>query len=322
MLPTEGRNPRSRRLDQLSTAEVVKLVLDEDRRALAAARRQAPAIARVATLVARALREGGDLVLLGAGSSGRLAVLEAAECPPTFGTDPRRVRAVIAGGKPSVFLAREGSEDREDRGRREGERLKAGDVLIGISASGVTRFVRAALAAARARRAETVLISAAPVEHPRRAADVCLQIDTGSEVLTGSTRLKAGSVTKAVLNAITTGAMVQLGKVYQNLMVDVQPSSAKLVDRRRRIVAAATGLPTEAAAGLLRRAHGEVKTAIVMGRLGLTAQAARGRLAEAEGFLRRALGEDLTLRRRRSRAGFGTSRCSPARSRPRTRPRS
>ncbi|HXY39879.1 MAG TPA: N-acetylmuramic acid 6-phosphate etherase [Vicinamibacteria bacterium] len=288
-LATEGRNPRSRGLDTLPTERVVALLLDEDRRALVAASRASAKVARAARLAADTLAKGGDLVFLGAGTSGRLGVLEAAECPPTFGIPPRRIRAVMAGGGDAVFLGREGAEDDEPAGRAEGERLRAQDLLIGITASGVTPFVRGALSGARSRGARTVLLTCAAGRLPP-VADVMVAVPTGPEVLTGSTRLKAGSATKAVLNAITTAAMVRLGKVHENLMVDVQPTSAKLVDRSRRIVAAAAGVGAEQAADLLAAAGGEVKTAVVMGRLGLEAEAARARLRRSRGRLRQALG--------------------------------
>ncbi len=289
-LLTESRNPRSRRLDALSTEQAVALLLDEDRRAIVAAARARRAVARAARLAADVLAAGGDVVLLGAGTSGRLAVLEAAECPPTFGTDPRRVRAVMAGGRASVFASREGAEDREDLGREEGGRLGARDLLVGVSASSVTPFVRGALAAARERGARSVLVTCAPGPGLARLADVVIAVRSGPEVLTGSTRLKAGSATKAVLNAISTAAMVRLGKAYENLMVDLRPTSAKLVDRTRRIVAAATGQGDAASARLLEASAGEVKTAIVMSKLGVSAEQARVRLSKAQGHVRKALG--------------------------------
>ena len=288
-LLTEGRNPRSRRLDTFSTERVVALLLDEDRRALIAARQQKPAVVRAVEAFVAAWEEGGRIVLLGAGTSGRLAVLEAAECPPTFGTDPARIQAVMAGGKGAVFEAVEGAEDREDDGRREGRRLGKRDLLVGISASSVTPFVRGALAAARARGARTALLTCAPARGLGALADVVVAIPSGPEVLTGSTRLKAASATKAALNAITTAAMVRLGKVYENLMVDLRPSSAKLKDRSVRIVSAAAAVSTRQAARLLAATDGEVKTAIVVGRLGLPPEQARGRLAKADGHVRRAL---------------------------------
>jgi N-acetylmuramic acid 6-phosphate etherase len=286
---TESRNPRSQRLDTLPTRQVVALLLDEDRRAVTAAARQAGAISRAAVRTARALEAGGRVVFIGAGTSGRLGVLEAAECPPTFGTASGQIRGVMAGGEDAVFRPLEGAEDREDNGRREASELKPPDLLIGISASSVTPFVRGALAAARENHVETVLVTCAPGPGLGRLADTVVAIATGPEVLTGSTRLKAGSATKAALNAITTAAMVRLGKVYENLMVDLRPGSAKLQDRARRIVAAAGGVDRDEAERLLSLAGGEVKTAIVMGRRGVSAEAARARLAAAKGHVRRAL---------------------------------
>jgi N-acetylmuramic acid 6-phosphate etherase len=288
-LLTERRNPRSRGLDKMSTARVVSLLLEEDRRAITATMRQSRAISRAAERAARALEAGGSVVFLGAGTSGRMGVLEAAECPPTFGLDPDRVRAVMAGGEGAVFRAVEGAEDNEEDGRRQVLALKPPDLLIGISASSVTPFVRGALAAARQNGVGTVLVTCAPGSALSRLADTVVAIASGPEVLTGSTRLKAGSATKAALNAITTAAMVRLGKAYDNLMVDLRRNSAKLEDRAQRIVAAAGGIAPDEAERLMSRAGGEVKTAIVMARRGVSAEAARERLAAAKGHVRRAL---------------------------------
>jgi N-acetylmuramic acid 6-phosphate etherase len=298
-LPTEQRNPRSRRLDTLPIEAVVWLLLDEDRRALAAAAREARDVARAARLCADSLARGRDVVFAGAGTSGRMGVLEAAECPPTFGVGPKRIRASMAGGRRSVFRSREGAEDDAAAGRREGRRLRRGDVLVGISASSVTPYVRGALSAARGRGAATVLVTCAPGPGLRRLADVVVAVATGPEVLTGSTRLKAGSATKAVLNAITTAAMVRLGKAYGNLMVDLRRTSAKLVDRARRIVVAASGVPPAQADRLLGQARGEAKTAIVMAVLGIDAKAARRRIAAASGHVRGALTRRIRLTPRR-----------------------
>jgi N-acetylmuramic acid 6-phosphate etherase len=299
-LLTEGRNPRSQRLDVLPTPKVVRLLLDEDRRALLAASRATSAIARAADAVAQSLENAGRVVFLGAGTSGRLGVLEAAECPPTFGTRPDQIRGVMAGGRACVFGSREGAEDREDHGRREGQRLRAGDILVGISASGVTPFVRGALRAAEARGARTVLLTCVPGRGLGKAAHIVIAIPTGPEVLTGSTRLKAGSATKAALNALTTAAMVRLGKAYENLMVDLKPASAKLQDRARRVVAAGARVSPTEAARLLAESGGEVKTAIVAGRLEISPERARRRLRAAGGHVRRALGAKPALRPRRS----------------------
>ena len=254
-----------------------------------AAARQAPAVTHAAILAAKTLESGRRIHFIGAGTSGRLGVLEAAECPPTFGSDPDRIRGVMAGGEGAVFRAVEGAEDREDDGRREGSLVDAGDLLIGISASSVTPFVRGALSAAREGAARTVLVTCAPGRGLRGLADVVIAIPTGPEVLTGSTRLKAGSATKAVLNAITTAAMVRLGKAFENLMVDLRPTNAKLRDRARRIVADAGGVARADAERLLEAAGGEVKTAIVMARTGATPDEARARLRRASGHVRGAL---------------------------------
>jgi N-acetylmuramic acid 6-phosphate etherase len=288
-LPTEARHPGSRDLDRLPADEAVALLLAEDRRGIEAALRQREGIARAAEWLAEALAGGGSVLFAGAGTSGRLGVLEAAECPPTFGTDPERIRAVIAGGPEAVFAAREGAEDREDEGRRAAAGLGRGDLLIALSASSVTPYPRGALLEARERGARTVLLTCAGPAGLSGLADLVLALETGPEVLTGSTRLKAGSATKAALNAITTAAMVRLGKVFENWMVDLRPGSAKLRDRSLRIVAEAGGVPRERAEKLLAEAGGEVKTALVMARLGVGPEDARRRLAATGGAVRRAL---------------------------------
>jgi N-acetylmuramic acid 6-phosphate etherase len=241
------------------------------------------------------------VVFLGAGTSGRLGVLEAAECPPTFGVETDAIRGVMAGGEDAVFRAKEGAEDRDDEGRAEAEHLRRGDLLVGITASGVTPYVRGALQTARARGVRTVLVTCAPRPGLRAMADVVVAIATGPEVLTGSTRLKAASATKAALNAITTAAMVRLGKTYGNLMVDMKPTNAKLRDRARRIVMAAGEVGVDEAARLLVEAGGEAKTAIVMARLEVSAPEARDRLATAGGHVRAAVSPVRAKRRRPGR---------------------
>lgn len=289
-LPTEARHPASRDLDVRTPEEIVRLLVEEDRRGVGAVLDHAPELARAAGWLAETLESGGRVVLAGAGTSGRLAVLEAAECPPTFGTSPEQIEAVIAGGPEAVFAAREGAEDREEDGRTAAEGLREGDLLVGVSASSVTPFVRGALAAAREHGARTVLLTCAAASRELAdRVDLMIALDTGPEILTGSTRLKAGSATKAALNAITTAAMVRVGKVYENLMVDLRPGSAKLRDRAVRITAAAAEVSSEEAAALLQAAGGEVKTAIVMARSGLTAESARERIRGAGGSVRRAL---------------------------------
>ena len=298
-LATEQANPRSRRLDRLGIARVVALMQSEDRRVLAALRAGRPAIVAAAEVFAATFQSGGTCFLFGAGTSGRLAVLEAAELPPTFGTDPKRVRAIIAGGRPAVFRAREGAEDRDDEGIRAAGRMRPGDLAIGVSASSVTPFVRGALERARQRGARTVLVTASRSPTVEKAAEILVRLDTGPEVVAGSTRLKAATATKLALNQITTSAFASSGKIYGPWMVDLRAGSAKLKDRALRIVATAAGTTPRRARALLARAGGEVKTAIVMGRMGIGAARARERLAEAGGDLRAALSE--TIRPRRSR---------------------
>jgi N-acetylmuramic acid 6-phosphate etherase len=291
-LPTEARHPSSRELDRMATGEIVALLLDEDRHGLEAARRQSASIAEVADAVAAALAGGGSVLFAGAGTSGRLGILEAAEIPPTFGVSPENVRAAMAGGDGAVFRAQEGAEDREEDGRAAARALGAGDLLIAVSASSVTAFARGALIEARARGARTVLVTCAGREQAEAAgeiADHVVALETGPEILTGSTRLKAGSATKAALNAITTAAMVRLGKTFENLMVDLRPGSAKLRDRARRILAETAGLTPAEAERLAAAASGELKTAIVMARLAIGAEDARRRLEAAGGHVWRAL---------------------------------
>lgn len=288
-LLTEGRHPRSTELDGLSSPDIVSLLLKEDRAGIEAALAQREKIAQAAEWVAEILEAGGDLIFAGAGTSGRLGILEAAECPPTFGTDPERIRAVMAGGQMAVFEPQEGAEDRYDDGRDAVQNLGSGDLLVGLSASSVTPYARGALAQARQKGARTMLVTCAGSEGLEDQADLVIALETGPEILTGSTRLKAGSATKAVLNAITTAAMVHLGKVYENLMVDLRPGSAKLRARAARIVESAGQVTREEAERLIRAAEGEVKTAIVMARCQIPASEARERLSAASGHVRQAL---------------------------------
>ena len=288
-LATEAANPRSERLDRLGVARVVALMQAEDRRVFAALESARPAIVRAAQAFAETMRSGGNCYLFGAGTSGRLAVLEAAELPPTFGTDPGRVRAVIAGGRNAVFRAREGAEDRAEEGALEAARVRPGDLVIGVSASSVTPFVRGALDTARRGGTRTVLLTASGSKGLTGMADVVIVLKVGPEVVAGSTRLKAGTATKLALNQITTSAFASSGKVFGPWMVDLRAGSAKLKDRALRIVAAATEASPRRARALLARAGGEVKTAIVMGRTGENAARAREKLAAAKGDLRAAL---------------------------------
>lgn len=288
-LPTEQPHPRSRALDRLSPLDLVRLMHREDLRAVRAVGRQLPQIARATRVIAQALRRGGRLIFVGAGTSGRLGVLEAAECPPTFHTEPSLVQAIIAGGNRAVFRSREGAEDRRSDARAAiRRRVRHGDVVVGVSASGVTPFVDEALRTARGRHASTILITC----HPRTTipAHVRIALSVGPELLTGSTRLKAGTATKLVLNMLTLGAMAQWGKVHGNLMVDVRPTSRKLRARAVRIIQTASRCSEQTAAASLRSARGRVPVAILIAARGLTYAQALRRLAHANGSLQKALG--------------------------------
>ena len=280
-LLTERANRASRELDRLSPLRIARLMNREDRRAVAAAGRAAPRIAEAVALVTRSLGSGGRLFFVGAGTSGRLGVLEAAECPPTFGTPPRLVQAIMAGGRRAVFRSREGAEDDAAAGARiVRARVRAGDVVVGVSASGVTPFVRAALAASAARGARTILVACNPrLARPPRT-DVVITAAPGPEVLAGSTRLKAGTATKLVLNTLTTASMAQLGKLHGNRMVDLEPRSRKLRDRAVRLVME-LGRVSRARARRLFAIGGNVRVAVVMARTGRSATAARRALTDA-----------------------------------------
>jgi len=287
---TEQRNPRSERIDQLSTLEIVDLINAEDRTVPAAVGQEREAVARAIDLVVDSLRRGGRLFYVGAGTSGRLGVLDASEMPPTYGTDPALVQGIIAGGAETLIRSREGAEDdREQAVLDIDERaVGANDFVLGIATSGTTPYVHAALDRARARGARTgFLLCTEPAPALRTTHDVVIAPLVGPEVITGSTRMKAGTATKLVLNTITTAAMVRIGKVWGNLMVDLQVTAEKLQDRAERIVMETLGLPRAEAVHLLNAAGGHVKTALVMGRLQVDADTARARLDAAGGVIAR-----------------------------------
>lgn len=290
-LPTEQPNPRTRNIDRRSTLDVVRLINEEDRRVAIAVAKVSRELARGVDAVAAALAGGGSVLFLGAGTSGRLAVLEAAECPPTFNTSRRQVMAEIAGGRRSVFKAKEGAEDRPSLGRRAVSKIRRGDAVVGIAASGVTPFVRAALSDAARRGAATILVTSNGRPHGVRA-DIVIAPDVGPEVVTGSTRLKSGTAAKLVLNALTTAAMIKIGKVYDHWMVDLKPTSRKLRLRGERIVADLGRVPPARARALFRASGGRAKVAVLMARQDLPAKEADRLLACAGGSLRRALLED------------------------------
>jgi N-acetylmuramic acid 6-phosphate etherase len=291
---TEQRNPRTTGIDVASTLEIVDLMNAEDRTVADAVRGQREQIARAIDLVVAALRAGGGLVYVGAGTSGRLGVLDAAECPPTFGTPPEMVRGIIAGGREAMFRSQEGAEDAAAAGAAAMDEagISARDLVLGIAASGTTPFVRAALDRARARGARTVLLSCSePPPEVAGPCDVAITVRTGPEVLTGSTRLKAGTATKLVLNTITTGAMIRLGKCYGNLMVDLMAWSEKLRDRGERIVMETCGVGREAARRAIEEARNSVKLAIVMLKRGVDRETAERLLGTAGGVIRHVIGD-------------------------------
>jgi N-acetylmuramic acid 6-phosphate etherase len=290
-LLTEQRLAESMTLDRMTSLEAVMLMNAQDRVAVEAVARIASDVARAVDLVVERLKRNGRLLYFGAGTSGRLGVLDASECPPTFRTDPCTVQGVIAGGEKAMFVAQEGAEDSAEQGAYEVDAREVGpdDVVCGIAAGGTTPFVHGALRRARERGAATLFLTCVAPFESEPVVDVVLRPLVGPEVLTGSTRLKAGTATKLVLNQITTVSMVRLGKCYENLMVDLRATNIKLWDRGVRIVGTLTGLDRERALDLLKRADGHVKVAIVMHRRQVDASEARRMLESAEGHLRRAI---------------------------------
>ncbi|HEV8606973.1 MAG TPA: N-acetylmuramic acid 6-phosphate etherase [Tepidisphaeraceae bacterium] len=290
-LLTEQRLPESMKLDAMPIADAMTLVLEQDRRAVEAVASQKQAIVRAVEIVSSSLRSGGRLIYVGAGTSGRLGVLDAAECPPTFRTEPDMVQGIIAGGDAAMFRAQEGAEDSEDGGANavDEKSISGRDVILGIAAGGTTPFVHGALRRARDRGAKTIFLTCIAPFPDEPEVDLVIRPLTGPEIVTGSTRLKAGTATKLVLNAITTLTMVQLGKVYENLMIDLKATNSKLRDRAARIVATLTDLPREEAFTLIDKAAGHVKVAVVMVKRGVSADEARSILAKAGGRLRAAI---------------------------------
>lgn len=290
-LLTELRNPDSMNLDALSAEEAVAVMNKHDAIACEAVAKIRSEVAKAVELVAGQLAKGGRLIYFGAGTSGRLGVLDASECPPTFRTDPRMVEGVIAGGMEAMFRAKEGAEDSAEGGAKDVDDREVGanDVVMGIASGGTTPYVWGALIRGKERGAKTIFLSCVQAVPNEPSVDVVLRPLTGPEVLTGSTRMKAGTATKLILNQITTLAMVRLGKVYENLMVDLKASNIKLVDRSTRIIQMITGVERDAAAKLLEASGGHVKLAIVMQKLSVDAATAKLKLAAANGRLRDAI---------------------------------
>jgi N-acetylmuramic acid 6-phosphate etherase len=299
-LPTEAINPSTLAIDKLPADEVIELMINEDRKMLAAVQKEKARIAMGADLIAAALRKGGRVVFVGAGTSGRLGVLESAEMPPTFSTEPTVVQAIMAGGQGAILRAKEGVEDNYEEGARAINRLRPTkkDVVIGVSASGMTQFVRGALTRARKAGARIIFVTCDPGTELQTFVDLTIAPGVGPEIIAGSTRLKAGTATKLVLNMLTTTAMIRVGKTYGNLMVDVQTTSEKLKDRARRIVNIVTGLDYDEADKVLRKASWNVKAAIVMQKTGLPYTKALAKLRRSHDSMREAIGEDVEPRLR------------------------
>ena len=296
---TERRNPRTAAIDVASSLEIVELLNDEDSRVPGAVRAAREEIARTVELAVAAFRSGGRLIYVGAGTSGRLGVLDASECPPTFGTPPEMVVGVIAGGTAALTRSQEGAEDDVVAGARamDEQRVTEKDLVVGIAASGTTPYVRASLIRAQELGAATVLLTCAePPADLEKTCNVVIAVPVGPEALTGSTRMKAGTATKLVLNTLTTAAMVRLGKAYGNLMVDLMALSAKLHDRGERIVMEVAGVDRPAARSAIDQAKGSVKTAIVMSRRGISAGAAAELLEKAGGSVRAVVGDPPPVR--------------------------
>jgi len=290
---TELRNPASRNLDRMTALQIVRLMNREDRKVAAAVGRELPTIARAVDAIVARMQTGGRLIYVGAGSSGRIAVVDASECSPTFGTSPGLVRALIAGGKKAMTKPVEGAEDSRSNAVRDLKRLKpkAADTVVGIAASGSTPYVVAAVAFAKKRKALTIGISSNRNSLLGKTAAIAITLRVGPEVLTGSTRLKAGTAQKMVLNMLSTAVMVRLGHGYDNLMIDLVLTNQKLRHRVKRILMESSGKDVSAVEHALRQSEHNLRLALIMLKRGLTAQKAKRQLAAAQGDLRRALGE-------------------------------
>lgn len=290
-LTTEKRNPRTMGIDVAPLDEALRLLHEEDQRAVDAVTPELPYVAQAVTIVEDAFRAGGRLFYAGAGTSGRLGVLDAAECPPTFGTPPEMVQGLIAGGREAMFEAQEGAEDHESNGAEaiDAAGVTPQDVVCGIAASRRTPYVVGAVARAREIGARTLFVTCNPRSQFALDVDVAICPDVGPEPIMGSTRMKSGTATKLVLNMISTATMIRLGKVYENMMVDLQMTNLKLVERSKKIVMTVTGVDYDAAAEALEAAGGHVKTALVMLLADVDADAARQRIERADGFVRHAV---------------------------------
>lgn len=290
-LVTEARNPASEQIDNKSTLEILKIINQEDQKVPKVVEGEIPYIAQAVDLLVEVFKKGGRLFYIGAGTSGRLGVLDAAECPPTFGTDPEMVQGIIAGGEKALVRAQEGLEDRAELGAK--DLLQRGvtknDVVCGVAASYRTPYVLGAIRKAREIGAKTIYVTCNPRSEIKVEVDIAICPVVGPEVVMGSTRMKAGTATKLVLNMLTTASMIRLGKVYGNMMVDLMMTSRKLEERSKRVVMMVTGVDYDRAAAVLKEAKGHVKTALVMILAGISAEEAKKRLQESDGFVRKAI---------------------------------
>lgn len=290
-LVTESRNSASEAIDTLSTLEMLKVINDEDKKVALAVEQTLPAIAQAVDVIAAAFSQGGRLIYIGAGTSGRLGILDASECPPTYGSAPEQVVGLIAGGHRAILKAVENAEDNVEMGADDLKAINflAKDVLVGIAASGRTPYVLGAMAYARSVGATVACISCNPQSPMTTAADIVITPVVGAEVVTGSSRMKAGTAQKLVLNMLTTGAMIRIGKIYGNLMVDVEATNAKLVERQKRIVMQATDCDRKQAEAALDACAGHCKTAIVMILTGVDSNIAKDLLQQNKGYIRPAI---------------------------------
>ncbi|UJF14684.1 N-acetylmuramic acid 6-phosphate etherase [Jeotgalibaca sp. MA1X17-3] len=290
-LETEQQNQKSLKIDRVSTKEMLEMMNDEDLTVSKSVRKEIPTISKIVDLVYTSLENGGRLFYIGAGTSGRLGVLDASECPPTFGVSYELVQGLIAGGEKAILKAQEGVEDQPEEGKKDliSRNLTSKDVVIGIAASGRTPYVTGALNYAKEIGASSASISCVSKAKISEAADIALEIITGPEIITGSTRLKAGTAQKMILNMITTSVMIKLGKVYQNYMVDLQPTNKKLVSRAQEMIRDITGVDQSKAIELYEAANGHVKTAIMMELGGFSADCARKQLELNKGHISRAI---------------------------------
>lgn len=289
-LDTEQRNPNTKSIDLAGPKEIVRLINEEDKTVAEQVGKKTDEIAKAIAITTSALQEGGRLIYAGAGTSGRLGVLDAAECPPTFGTDPEQIIGLIAGGKEAMFVAQEGAEDHEQNGRdaMNGIHLSSKDIVCGLAASGRTPYVHGALKEAGERGCKTVFVTTVPADQVTISVDVLIDIPVGPEPIMGSTRMKSATAQKMVLNMITTGAMIRQGKIYENVMVDLMLTNNKLKERAKRIIMMSSEVSYDEAARLLKESGGHVKTALLMALGNLSKDEAKKLLDEHDGFIRKA----------------------------------